>query len=122
MSAKKVDRWLQQIRQLGLKSLIVMLTAEEMDSYYPQLGQRLLDYYRDAGFKVRNIMTQDSGGIVSLPVLGDRAFAAFKALPKPVLVHCNAGLERSKFVIRAILESLPSDKSTTSRTKVQDHF
>jgi hypothetical protein len=93
---KVVDQWLAHLIHLRIKSLIVMLTEDEMASYYPHLGQSLIDYYRGAGFEVRTVANQDCDGVVNSRVMRSRVRAAFDALPKPVLVHCNAGLERSK--------------------------
>ena len=115
---KTVDRWLEQVRQLRFKSLIVMLSGDEMASYYPHLGQPLIDYYKDAGFEARSVATQDRDGIVSLPVLRKRVQAAFKALPKPVLIHCNAGLERSQFAIRAVLQMQAKESRATCGAEV----
>ena len=100
--AKVVDQWLDHLRRLRVKSIIVMLTEDEMAAYYPHLGQPLIDYYRGAGFEVLHVANQDRGGIVSLPVLRARVQAAFAALPKPLLIHCNEGKERSQLAIRTL--------------------
>jgi hypothetical protein len=105
--AETVDRWLQQVRRAGVKSFIVMLTEDEMDSFYPTLGMPLVQYYRAAGFHVRKVANEDQNGIVSLRLLRERVQAAFSALAKPVLVHCDAGEERALFAVRAILKILP---------------
>ena len=106
--AKVVDQWLENIRRAGIKSLIVMLSDDEAFEYYPDLGQLLLEYYADAGFYVRLVPHENFGGRVTLPILRARAREAFKTLPKPVLIHCDEGSERTQLAIRAICQGRKS--------------
>lgn len=100
--AKVVDQWLENIRRLGIRSLIVLLSDNEVFEYYPDLGLFLTEYYVDAGFHVRAVPQEDFRGRVALPILRARVREAFETLPKPVLIHCDEGSERTQLAIRAI--------------------
>ena len=100
--ARTVDQWLEAVRSQGIRSVINMLSEEEMAVYYRHLGQPLLQYYGDAGFEVREVAHEDLGVVVTKQVLVDRVRAAFDNLPKPVVIHCSAGAERSKLAVAAL--------------------
>ena len=96
---EEVDDWLRKVKALGVKSIICLLTEEQI-GFYPQVPGRLLSYYRQQGLKVEHIGITDPardperGGAElqrSLPEI----YEAFKRLPKPVLVHCSAGQDRT---------------------------
>jgi hypothetical protein len=100
--ARVVDQWLEELRRQGVRSVINMLSEEEMAVYYRHLEQPLVEYCADAGFEVRQVSHEDLGVIVTKSVLLDRVHAAFNNLPKPVIIHCSAGAERSKLAVKAI--------------------
>ncbi|MEI7728099.1 MAG: hypothetical protein WCO56_00895 [Verrucomicrobiota bacterium] len=97
-----VDRWLEEVRRQRIRSVINLLSDDEMTVYYRQLGQPLAHYYTDAGLAVRQVAQEDLGVAVPSHVLLDRVKTAFASLPKPVLIHCSAGTERSKIAVAAI--------------------
>jgi protein-tyrosine phosphatase len=100
--ARTVDQWLEAVGRLGIRSVINMLSEEEMAVYYRHLESPLVQYYIDAGLAVQEVAHEDLGVVVPQAVLLDRVRAAFEVLPKPVLVHCSAGAERSKIAVEAI--------------------
>lgn len=103
--ARVVDQWLEGAGRQGIRSVINMLSEEEMAVYYRRLEQPLAEYYTDAGLEVRQVSHEDMGVIVTRSVLLDRVQAAFDNLPKPVIIHCSAGAERSKLAVEALCKA-----------------
>ena len=97
-----VDHWLAGVRRQRILSVINLLSDDEMAVYYRHLGQPLVQYYADAGLEVRQVAQEDMGVVVPRRVLLDRVKAAFESLPKPVIIHCSAGAERSKAAVDVI--------------------
>ena len=102
-----VDRWVKTVRAHGIRSVICLLSQEELDRY-AHLPGGLLGRYEQLGLEARSIPVPAD----RTPVLtGEdrRALVEFyKDLPKPVLVHCSAGIYRSGAAVR-YLKSLLAD-------------
>jgi protein tyrosine phosphatase (PTP) superfamily phosphohydrolase (DUF442 family) len=86
-----VDAWLAQARTLGIRSIICLLDENELALYHA-LPSDLISYYRSRGFAAAGIPVRAGQS----PLLSDAELAAvwraYGQLPKPVLVHCNAGV------------------------------
>ena len=102
--ASVVD-WIEEVRSLGIKSIICFL-AEDQLGFYSKLPDGLISYYRESGFNVGHIPARD----YQSPPLGEgelvRVWEAYKDLPKPILVHCSAGLDRTGLAIQHIQRQL----------------
>jgi hypothetical protein len=102
-----VFRWAKRIREeYGIRSIISLMHPKEL-RHYDSLdlsASDLLQFYRQQRFEVCHIPWEDPAhrpapGKVSyheeLPRVCLEALRAFDALPKPVLLHCSAGIDRS---------------------------
>ena len=102
ISKEAVDEWIENIRAMGVRSIICFLSDHQL-AFYSNLPSGLIQYYRDAGFDVAHIPEDD----YKSPPLSEEgvreAVASFERLQKPVLVHCSAGLARTGVAIDAIL-------------------
>lgn len=102
----QVLHWIGRLRQLGIASIISLMHPNEFKHYAQlNLGARdLLEAYRNAGFEVTHVPWDDPA---HRPGLTDAAFheelervrgealKMFNELPKPVVLHCSAGIDRS---------------------------
>jgi hypothetical protein len=94
----KVQDWVRHMKTVGIRSVICLLTAYQLKKYYIRGGlelhpEGLLGYYESEGFKVVSIETPDfeppSSDIMN------RALKAFQTLPRPILLHCSAAIDRT---------------------------
>lgn len=101
-----VDKWIAEVKALGIKSIICLLSSEELLEYYEQVPNGLIKYYRANGFSVTHIPAPDH----KTPALTDQHLAkiweAYNRLDKPVLVHCSAGKDRTELAVDYIEEKL----------------
>lgn len=102
----EVDRWLVDVREMGVKSIICLLDDKHL-CLYGELPEGLVEYYRMCGFKTAHIMVRDPvlGGKVTEEAL-QKVWNAYHDLPKPVLVHCSAGRDRTGKAVDFILNKL----------------
>ena len=100
-SKEVVDEWIENVRAMGVRSIICFLSDHQL-AFYSDLPSGLIQYYRDAGFDVAHIPEDD----YKSPPLSEEgvreSVAAFERLVKPVLVHCSAGLARTGMAVDAI--------------------
>ena len=102
---RDVDNWISSVRCLGIESIICLLDTGELD-LYRGLPATLLDYYREAGFHVRHIpAAHRQHPPLTAEQLSD-VWLAYQKLPKPVLVHCCDGWDRTDMAIKHIQEQL----------------
>ena len=97
----EVQRWIEAAQSLGIVSIVCLLADEHL-CLYPD-GD-LLGIYRAAGFEVRHIPATDR----RRPLLTEDQLAAvlqaYRELPKPALIHCSAGIDRTGAAVAHILD------------------
>ncbi len=104
-AAPLVIEWAARIRSEGIKSIICLMNPKEVGFYGGlDLGANdLIEFYRAQGFDVCWLPWEDPAHSKadkavkrrSLAENREKAIAAFRDLPKPVLLHCSAGEDRS---------------------------
>lgn len=124
-AAREVLEWVRRIRAHGVKSVICLMHPKELRHYARlDLGAAdLIDLYRKESLEVRHIpwddpahrpLSEKASFEGELVRVREEALSAFDALPKPVLLHCSAGIDRSSpvaafiFAMRSLHEDHPS--------------
>lgn len=93
-----VVSWVDRILRAGFRSVISLLEAAQLNRYYVRGGINLhptglLGYYRDRGLEVESIPCTDYQRPSEDQMR--QTLEAFRRLPKPVLLHCSAGIDRT---------------------------
>ena len=104
--AAKVHAWVEETQRFGIASIICLLHDDQLPLYRREIPQGLIRFYTESGFAVAHVGTFDGQTHPFTPEQYLQAWEAFRALPKPVLVHCSAGMDRTGRVVRHILDQL----------------
>lgn len=102
-----VVKWVERINQLGIRSIICLMHHKEL-RHYDSLEldpDGLLGFYRNQGFYVCHLPWPDPAHARTpeerlsrqqqVERIKREALAAFEELPKPVLLHCSAAIDRT---------------------------
>jgi len=110
----EVDNWVKQVKSMGIKSIICLLRDDQL-GYYTQLPEGLLIYYERQGFIIEHIPitdpNDDEQGWRELEKKEETIYQAFQKLPKPVLVYCSAGQQRTGRAVDYISQRWNSERS-----------
>jgi hypothetical protein len=104
-AAPLVRDWPILMQCVGIKSIISLMHARDL-VYYEKLNlgaPNLIAFYQSSGFEVVHLPWEDphhsktSNVQVRQKLLSirDKALAAYDQLPKPVLIQCSAGIDRT---------------------------
>jgi len=94
-----VAAWVDwMINEFRIKSVICLLEETQLDRYYVRGGlgldeRGLLGYYESRGLEVRHFPMIDYQRPAEDQMR--QVLAAFDELPKPVLLHCSAAIDRT---------------------------
>ena len=104
-----VEDWIEEARDAGVRAVICLLGEDQLPLYRGALPEGLIARYRAAGFAVAHLGVRDGLTNPFTEAQLDEAWASFRRFPKPVLVHCSAGHDRTGRVVRHILGRLEAE-------------
>ena len=100
-----VDAWLAGLRGDCVQSIICLLGDDQL-RYYDDLPGGLIAYYDACGFKVRHVPAMDHQQPALCQSQLDDVWQAYCDLPKPVVIHCSAGKDRTGAAVSWIQRQL----------------
>jgi protein tyrosine/serine phosphatase len=100
-----VCQWLDQALQLGIKTIISLLSDSELQKYYGSHGIALLKIYRWRGLEVVQLPAENHQDPALNPKQISALLRIFAQVRKPVLVHCSAGIDRTGKAIEVLCHS-----------------
>ena len=90
--------WVERVKSLGIRSIVSLLEEKQHERHYIRGGldlhpDGLFGYYRSQGFDFCHIPLKD----YQTPSESDmeRVLGAFNQMPKPMLLHCSAAIDRT---------------------------
>lgn len=107
---RTVDVWLRGVQTEGIASVLCLLSDDQL-RLYASLPGGLLEYYRaKGGLKVGHVPVKDHATPPLSAVQVAEVEKAFTELPKPVLIHCSAGLDRTGQAVEHLKSRLKEPK------------
>jgi len=101
-----IASWISEVKEEGIRSIICLLDEKQLRPYLHAVPEGLVEYYKQSGFDVYSVPTEDGGDAYLWPDEIDEICKGYDEMEKPVLIHCSAGVERSPLAASKIKERM----------------
>lgn len=113
-SKADVDGWIANLKEEGVSSIICLLNDEQLAFYDALLlhPDGLLGYYKEQGLALDQVAVDDPADMELRPPTAlsseqvEQVWRKFSVLPRPVIIHCSAGVDRSPYAAKRVAERL----------------
>jgi protein-tyrosine phosphatase len=105
MARDDVDAWIEEVRAMGVRSVLCLLDDRQL-ARYSTLPGGLLAYIRQAGLEVGHVPVPDLQSPPLSPQDLETITRVFEGLAKPVLVHCWAGIDRTGAAVAHLVRKM----------------
>ena len=104
-TSESVQDWILGVKALGVRSVISLLSEPELQ-WYEHLPGGLLGIYQSTGLRTFSLpVPLDIPGVLT-PNHLEQLEAAFERLPRPLVIHCSAGLIRSGAAVAHLVQKI----------------
>jgi hypothetical protein len=112
---ESVRNWILGVKALGVRSVISLLSEPEL-RWYEHLPGGLMGSYQLAGLETFSLpVPMDIPGVLT-PNHLEQLESAFERLPRPMVIHCSAGLVRSGAAVAHLAQRISITASPESST------
>ncbi len=103
-----VEQWVVEKRDFGIRSILCLLDRDQLPLYERHLPDGLIAHYIESGFEVGHVPTFDGQTNPFTRDQYDEIWETYLRLPKPILIHCSAGYDRTYRAVDHILDRIQS--------------
>lgn len=101
-----VSAWCEAAQEFEIRSILCLLADEHLNLYASLSQGGLLETYESRGFVVAHVPIIDHKQPPLDEAEKERVWEAFQSLPRPVLIHCSAGIDRTGAALEHIIARL----------------
>jgi hypothetical protein len=121
VSKRAVDEWVEEAALLGIRGVICLLEDEHLRLYEAVPGG-LLSYYKANGLTVAHVPAHDGRSPPLCKTQLEQVGLHFANLPRPVVVHCSAGMDRTGLAVERLTRHFGAGDGSSQLEEASDRI